>query len=227
MSGFAGLRWKRAVWLLPALLLCGCGGQSPPYSYDLFCTWSRIYRVDAQIEVAGRRYRGWAVKQESRSRDWIYNLNSNGCPSQRGDAIIFRLADGRAVLLRSGIPASALPRYDEQGNVGVDDFVAGRSSATGGAPDGYIIESADRPARWIGFWLGDGPVRLVGLRVEPRREPPDDEIDRLAPALLGTEYESGEGWAANPSAMIAYSRRPEAGIRFHAFPAGPAPERRR
>src|SRR4051794_25129626 len=95
-------------WRTFALIGCALVGvlilsaaTSPKYSFDPFCTYDESYKLDAIIEVDGRTYSSHVVRQTTRSRDWIYNLNQNGCSSSHGTALSFRLPDNRAFLLRA------------------------------------------------------------------------------------------------------------------------------
>jgi hypothetical protein len=125
------------------------------------------------------QYSSEVVRQQSRSREWIQEINYNGCPQTYGSALSFRLADNRLLLLAAGIcdkakRAIAGNRAFETGNfskamqehrkidltaycigLGWDRYSSGLKMdaylAKVRGHDGFIIDNADNPTRWRGF----------------------------------------------------------------------------
>ena len=52
--------------------------RAPPYSFSAFCTYDLTYRLNVTIEVAGTRYSSEVVRQQSRSRRWVQEINYAG-----------------------------------------------------------------------------------------------------------------------------------------------------
>jgi hypothetical protein len=77
--------------------------RSPPYTFDPTCTYDLTYRLIATIELDGRRYSSEVVHQRSRSRNWLAEMNMNGCPQTYGTTLSFRLPDHRLILVGSEI----------------------------------------------------------------------------------------------------------------------------
>jgi hypothetical protein len=64
---------------------------SPQYSFHPLCTYGEIYRLRATVDIDGEAHSAEVVRQTSKSREWIYNLNSAGCEATHGLALSFRL----------------------------------------------------------------------------------------------------------------------------------------
>lgn len=188
------------------VLAIGYAIVAPPYSVSLTCSWDNIYRLEATIAVAGKQYKGWAIHQESHSQGWLATMNAAGCPNTRGEAIAFRLDDGRAVLMRARLPEAARRAFEAGRTVDVAAFFGERSRYRFLVTDGYVFDSADAPRTAAPIRLDEGEIRLVGLSVERRWAAPDDDIDRVVPALLRTEF-GGSALAD----LIHWTRRRDAG----------------
>jgi hypothetical protein len=80
--------------------------------------------------------------------------------------------------------------------------------------DGYFLDSADNPQKWWGFSFDRNPhfdgiseserPRIVSAVAEATNRPPEDLLEKVAPATLKTEFE-GE-WSNSPAWMF-YDRR--------------------
>jgi len=208
------------------LVLIGCAviglfallaANSPSYSFHPFCTYGEIYKLNATIEVDGQAYSSEVVRQTSKSRDWIYNLNSNGCGATHGTALSFRLPDNRVVLLRATLcrnGAEALKkadtidvaRYCESIHVNRPNRNPGRYA------DGYIVNDAEQPAFWSRFWFGapatEGKtvVRMTSVSAQNAREDARDGLEKAAPGLLKASF-SYKDLYNRPDEIIPYLRR--------------------
>src|SRR5205085_1026246 len=149
--------------------------RAPPYTFDPFCTYDLTYRLNVTIEADGQQYSSEVVHQLSRSRRWISELNS-GCQQTYGNAVSFRLADNRLVLINSRIcpkarrafedspyryeyPRSFAQAMREHRRVDLTSFCVSvhrdrpPSVSSYAAYDGFVIDDADNPAWWKGFKL--------------------------------------------------------------------------
>jgi hypothetical protein len=76
----------------------------------------------------------------------------------------------------------------------------------------YLIDNAEKPSRWEPFNLG-GPlkatvttIRLVSASAQAIDTAPRDELDRVAPGVLKTRFQTNSWWYS-PERLIAFSRR--------------------
>ncbi len=211
--------------------------QSPPNSYDLFCTYDLIYRLDATIEVDGRIYSSTVTHQRAHSRRWIAMMNQSGCIPTHGTALVFRLDDGRVFLGRvhlcrdatnklGRISPQQIARFEEdftramqqERDVDVMMHCRGIGYAKNGRPrpmdfDGFMIDNADNPTSFVGVHFDERPaalrstVRLVSATAQAMIAHPADLFNALAPELLAAEF---RGVGPSPGAsMLTYWRRPK------------------
>src|SRR5215203_3675937 len=130
---------------------------SPSYSFHPFCTYGEAYKLNATIEVDGQAYSSEVVRQTTKSRDWIYNLNSNGCAATHGTALSFRLPDNSVVLLRATLCLNGIAALKKAHKIDVaqycDSVHINRPSRNPGRyADGYIVNDAEQPAFWTRLW---------------------------------------------------------------------------
>jgi hypothetical protein len=212
------------VGLIAIVLLAGGlyrFATAPMYSYHLFCTFREIYRVNATIEVDGRRYEAEVVRQTTTSRDWIRNLNSAGCSSTHGTALVFRLADDRVVILRSTICNAGSDALKKTQQINVADYCesiqrekprsARDRARIPNRRDGYIVARAEHPATWAGFFFGQAMadntvVNLVSVTASIAYTDASDRIDQIAPNILKSTFTTSL-WYDSPEAVITYERR--------------------
>jgi hypothetical protein len=236
-------RRKHFLFCLAILVIAGSiyavYRRSPPYTFDLTCTYDLTYRLSATIELGGERYSSEVVHQRSQSRKWLSVMNSGGCPQTYGTALSFRLADQRLILVGSEICSAALRKlagslYDN------DAFATAMVQhrkldlmplCTGiGEPrprerdlyEGFLIDNADHPAWWGGFKFdstlpdSDQTIHLVSARIEAADISPSDNLQETAPAVLETEF-GFDTWWNSPERIVSFNRRP----RPYAFAAKP------
>jgi hypothetical protein len=202
----------------------------PSYSFSLLCTYDVTYRVTGTIEVDGARYSSTATHQQSRSREWVQQINSAGCQQTHGTVLSFRLPDDRVVLAGTGICSRALremsdtkkdyPRsyttaMREGSTVDVGHLCRGIGrdpNYKGTSPDGFVIDHADRPGRWEGFRFGeklatsDTVINLASASATAMDISPSDDLDKVAPGLLDASFEY-RNWSASPDVVIPFFRR--------------------
>ena len=81
--------------------------------------------------------------------------------------------------------------------------------------DGYFIDDADNPKKWRGFSFDRNPYfdgisnserpRIVSAVAEATNRPPEDLLEKVAPATLKTEFE-GSSWSKSPARMFSLRR---------------------
>jgi hypothetical protein len=85
-----------------------------------------------------------------------------------------------------------------------------------GHTDGFVIDNADNPTRWRGFTfdrnsnfdsvIAAEQLHIVSAVAEAANLSADDGLEKIAPAILKTDFEGGD-WSMSPAAMF-YSRAP-------------------
>jgi hypothetical protein len=220
---------KRVLGWSALAVVCGLMSiiyeRAPPNTFNPFCTYDLTYRLNVTIEADGKQYSSKVVHQLSRPRKWVNVVNSNfeGCPQARGKILLFRLADNRLVGIKSDICWSAVLAladtpyaYDhsddfaqamkEHRRVDVTSFCMGLRSDKAPkvpflqAPDGFIIDNADKPTERFGFGFDTASsnsqerLRIVSAFAEAVDISPEDELDRVAPGMLKRKYQY-DNWA--------------------------------
>jgi hypothetical protein len=201
--------------------------STPATAFDLFCTYDLNYRLTATIEVDGRQYTSSVIRRQTRSRDWIYNLNSNGCRPTHGTALAFRLSDNRAVLAPTRIcnearetfaaPPRSAPSYaramSEQRSVDLMKACRGTIAGPGRPPvnsaPAFLLDNADKPTQWWGFQFGDrvegSTIRLMTATAQALHAEPADALDSF-PGVLDSRFEHRNPFNS-PEAIIPSERR--------------------
>ena len=189
---------------------------SPQYTFHPLCTYGEIYRLRASVDIDGETYSSEVVRQTSKSRDWIYNLNSAGCGATHGLALSFRLRDNRVVLLRATLCRDGAEALNKARKIDVSQHCEAihrpRRAGTSRYADGYIVDDAERPAFWSRFTLGAPAtdrstlIRLTAVSAERVRSDPEDDLDSTAPGLLKASFDHRE-WFNSPDQLIPYLRR--------------------
>jgi hypothetical protein len=197
-------------------------------AFDLFCTYDLDYRLTATIEVDGRQYTSSVTRRQTRSRDWISNLNSAGCQPTHGTALAFRLVDNRAVLAPTAIcnearqmladaPRMPRPTYaramSERRSVDLVNVCRGTIAGSGrprvNSAPAFLLDSADKPSQWWGFHFGDtvqgSVVRLVAAAAQALHAEPVDSLDAF-PGVLDSPFQHTNPYNS-PEAIIPFERR--------------------
>jgi hypothetical protein len=193
---------------------------APAYSFNPFCTYGDIYRLDGTIEVDGVEYSSHVVRQTTRSRKWIQAINYAGCKSTHGTALAFRLRDRQLVLIRATICSDALRAMHKAPSVDVTAYCEAidrnrsrNMRFTELYPEGFLVDDAERPAFWWPVFFGE-PVTegktvigLVSLTARAARGDAWDDLDRTAPGLLESSFDYNGSWHQSPDAIITFERR--------------------
>lgn len=209
--------------------------RTPPYTFNPFCTYDLTYRLNVTIEADGQQYSSEVVRQLSRSRRWISEMNA-GCQQTRGTALSFRLANNRLVLIGSWICPKGQLAFDDtlygykypgnfvqamRENRRVDLTSLCVSLHRDRPPsvfsyfgyDAFIIDDADNPTRWKGLNFDSASsnpedhLRIVSAFAEATDISPEDELDRIAPAVLKTDFKYGGNWSLSPETILPFARR--------------------
>ncbi|MES5481596.1 hypothetical protein QMZ05_02490 [Bradyrhizobium sp. INPA03-11B] len=194
--------------------------HSPPNAFNPLCTYDFAYRETVTLEVGGRQYTSSAVNQLTRSAQWVEEVNKGGCPRLSGTMLSFRLADNRLILIEMGMCQKAFKMFETRhGSGDVNYSVAmqehrkvdiaarcfgihrsipndfdGRSVRF----DAFLIDSADKPTSWRGLFFRnnvatlnlDEHIRIVSAIAEADDAVPEDQLNKVAPAILKTSFVS-------------------------------------
>jgi hypothetical protein len=156
---------------------------------------------------------------------------SASCKPTHGTALAFRLDDNRLILLSSNIcktaeraiadgskrtyAADVARAMREHRKVDVAPLCMGisrdrdRSMPYFLKYDGFLVDNADKPSRWMGFRFDDvsGPqFRIVAAIAEAADISPRDDLDKIAPEILKTEFKYSN-WSDSPERVISFWRR--------------------
>lgn len=180
---------------------------SPPNSFHLTCTYTVNAVVSADVEVSGVKLTSTVVHQNSRSRKWISIMNSAGCKQRYGNALVYRLADDRVLIVSARLCYAAEKAFATSGRVDVLQACAGRPARPIRA---FIVDSASRPERWRPARNGID-FRMVSMTATSTWRHPADDIASIAPNLLKSYFERdrdrGIKWGDSPETVIDYARR--------------------
>lgn len=194
------------AWLAFALGVVMLYLTTPSYVFHPFCKNLRIFEQTVEIEVDGTRYRDIVVHQDATPRRWISFINMGGCRQTHGEALTFRLTDGRAVIIPAHLCYKARSTFQTHGSVDLTDVCKDARQL----PDnGYMIDNADNPRFWKPFRYGDAVgVNIVRSTAMSVWEAPRDTINKTAPALLNARFTyEGSSWSRSPEKFIPFSRR--------------------
>ncbi|MEZ5870819.1 MAG: hypothetical protein R3D32_03035 [Nitratireductor sp.] len=190
-------------------------------SLDPFCKTTAKYEATAVISWQGQQYTSTITRLNRRSRDWIYNLNSNGCGETKGTSHIFRTMGNQAILLNSRICNAAETALTKRKPVDVAKLCERKPGPN--RVSGFVIDNADNPAMWQHFWFtGQKPpevpgydgIRLVSLTAVKTSAKPSDNYDELVPHLLAVKYlhlRDPDRRPFHPCGLIAHSRGKSSG----------------
>ena len=72
--------------------------------------------------------------------------------------------------------------------------------------DGFLVDNADKPSRWMGFRFDDvsgHQFRIVAAIAEAADISPRDDLDKVAPEILKTEFKYSN-WSDTPERVISF-----------------------
>jgi hypothetical protein len=178
----------------------------PANTLHPFCTYRAQYRLDATLQVGGELLTSSVVRQSSQSRQWIYVMNSGGCGQRYGTALTFRAKDDRVFLIHADICQSA-EKFPEN----PVDVIEHCSQNWPYRPIGFIVDSASKPTTWkpFNFLIGDQDAKLISMKATPTWHPPSDDLEKSAPNILKSVFETDNvnGWSNSPERIISFERR--------------------
>jgi hypothetical protein len=178
--------------------------RSPPYSFHPTCTYTVNASVTADVEIRGQELSSTVVYQDSRTRQWIAMLNSAGCKQSYGNALTYKLADDRILLIPTQICHSGAKILDESGRLDVLDFCRGRQAFQDSA---FIIDSASKPQNWYPVRNGVD-FRIRSMTAVSTRSQPTDDMASIAPNLLKADFKyPRQQWSRSPEKIIPFHRR--------------------
>jgi hypothetical protein len=202
----------------------------PQYSFHPLCTYDLTYRLQVTLEAAGKQYSSEVVYQQSHPHKALWTLFTGDCRPSHGTALAFRFEDNRLVLLSSMICREAEQRIADRAKANYATLVAramkehrkvdvaelctgiirsrDRSISDFREYDGFLIDNADKPTRWSGLRFDDASpfkpqFRIVTAVAEAADISPQDNLDKIAPGILRTEFKSLDG---RPQHLIPWSR---------------------
>lgn len=224
-------RWFGLGLVIGGVLLISYA-VTPQYSFHPLCTYDLTYRLQVTLEAAGKQYSSEVVYQQSHPHKAIWSLFSGDCQPTHGTALAFRLEDNRLVLLSSMICREAKRRIADRSKANYATLVAramkehrkidvaalctgiirnrDRSISDFRKYDGFLIDNADRPTRWSGLRFDDpspsseAQFRIVTAVAEAADISPTDNLDKIVPGILRTEFKSVD---ESPQRVIPFSRR--------------------
>lgn len=178
---------------------------SPANSFHPFCTYTVNARVTADIEVGGEKLTSTVVYQNSRSRRWIYELNSAGCKQTYGRALTYKLKDDRVLILPVKLCHEGEQDYISHGELDILRKCGGHPLH---APDmAFMVDSATQPGKWKIVRNGVD-YRIASMTATSTWSNPSDDIASVAPNLLRANFNYGLGGEyESPEAFIDFFRR--------------------
>lgn len=176
---------------------------APPYTFHPLCTYRLLSELTADISVSGEVYSTSVIYQASQSRKWIAVMNSAGCKSTHGTALVYKLNNGNVVLVPSGMCRKAETELKRRGSVDIVKTCNGRHR-----PDGiaFFIDSAEHPKRWRELSPKDD-FRIIEMRATSTWKSPSDNIDHVAPNILKSRFETNGSWWRSPERVLTFDRR--------------------
>lgn len=176
---------------------------APPYTFHPFCTYRVLSELTADVVVSGEVYSSSVVYQASQSRKWISVINSSGCKSTHGTALVYKLNNGNVALVPSGMCRKAEAELKRKGSVDIAKTCNRRHR-----PDGiaYFIDSAEHPKRWRELSSTDD-FQIIEMRATSTWKSPRDNIDAVAPNILKSRFETKGSWWRSPERFLTFDRR--------------------
>jgi hypothetical protein len=194
--------WPTAFVLGPILAVLAIW-QSPVYSFHPTCTYTVNARVSAEVRVGDETLSSSVVYQNSRTRRWIAEINSAGCKQWYGNALTYRLADDRVLILPARICHKVADVLAKSGNINILDVCREKQAHQDTA---YIVDSADRPQTWYTAKNGVD-FHINSMTATSTRSPAADDIASVAPGLLKSQFKrNGRPWYGLDK-LIPFERR--------------------
>lgn len=195
--------WRTLAAVGPILLFLAIW-RSPTYSFHPTCTYTVNARVSADVEIGGQKLSSTVVYQNSRSRRWISTMNSAGCKQLYGNALTYRLADDRVLIVPTRICHKGARVLADSGRVDILGLCTGKQAHQDSA---FIVDSASQPRKWYSVTNGVD-FRIDSMTASSTWSNPIDDIASTAPNLLKSNFKYGrQQWSRSPETIISFQRR--------------------
>ena len=178
--------------------------RSPVYSFHPTCTYTVNARVVADVEVEGERLSAEVVYQNSRSRQWLAQINSAGCKQHYGTALAYKTRNDHVLIVSSRLCYPAEQALARTGEVDILGVCIGKWADREPA---FMVDSATRPSKWREAANGID-FRILKMTAVSTWANPVDDIALIAPNLLKSKfsYRSNQ-WSKSPERLINFHRR--------------------
>ena len=180
---------------------------SPRNTFHPMCTYTVNAVVSAEVEVSGEKLSSTVVHQNSRSRGWISIMNSAGCKQRYGNALVYRLAGDRVLIVPARLCYAAQKEFYASGRADIMQACTGRQARQNRA---FIVDSASRPKTWRPA-INGSDFRLVSMTATSTWKHPADDIASIAANLLKSQFkydrDHGIRWSDSPETVIDFARR--------------------
>src|SRR5258708_39046449 len=116
-------------------------------------------------------------------------------------------------------PADFTPAMKQHRKIDLTSYCTGVSRNSGPPPkayppgyDGFLVDNADAPRQWKGFTFditstyADEHLRIVSAVAEAADISPEDQLEKVAPAVLKTYFNPRE-WLNRPAPLLYFARR--------------------
>ncbi len=202
-----GLRPKLSWRTLAAVgltLLIVVIWRSPPNSFHPLCTYTVNANVTADVELEGQKLSSTVVYQNSRSRQWISGINSAGCKQWYGNALTYKLADDRVLIVPTRICYKGEKMLAASGNVDVVSVCTDKQAHQDLA---FMVDSATQPKKWYAVANGVD-FRITSMTAVSTWSTPADDMSSIAPNLLRSAFKyQRQQWPRSPEKIIPFHRR--------------------
>ncbi|MGL4396238.1 MAG: hypothetical protein ACRCS9_06855 [Hyphomicrobium sp.] len=178
--------------------------RSPPYSFHPICTYTVNANVTADVEMGGQKLSSTVVYQNSRSRQWISMINSAGCKQWYGNALTYKLADDRVLVVPTRICHKGEKMLAASGRVDVLSVCTGKQAHQDSA---FMVDSATHPQKWYAVTNGI-EFRIDSMTAVSTWSTPSDDMASIAPNLLKSDFKyQRQQWSRSPERIIPFQRR--------------------
>ena len=178
--------------------------QSPTYSFHPLCTYTVNAQISADVVIAGQKLSSTVIYQDGRSRQWIAMINSAGCKPMEGNALTYRLAKDRVLIVSAQICHAGARELAKSGRLDILSACKGKQAHQDLA---YLVDSATLPSKWTKVTNGV-EFQIDSMTAASTWSNSRDDITSLAPNLLKSDFKlNGQKWSWSPERMIPFHRR--------------------
>jgi len=220
--GFRYRRKRRLSGILGLVVFCFgiaiVSVASPVTGFDPLCSTLYQYEGQATIQYKGNEYSSAAIRKVRTSRDWIRNLNSDGCSDNIGTAFVFKTNQNQVLTMKTSICLNAKSGLSDGKDVDVKALcMQTQKPSYGVSASGYLFPNASSPTSWAPFWFDhvqlaesqeqpNVKVKLVRWLVKKSNAEPFDELGEKAPALLRVKFHGTKKYT-NPHSTVGFQRQ--------------------